>query len=163
MPFTLASLLYYDQLKMSILQIHRKSDFGLRIPIPYHITVNGRIIGMTQLDNVNIELPAAYYNIGISYIFKIWKFQFSLTGKKDIIVKDNERIDLTFYHKERIWNILFDIDLILWLAELFFELPYPWNFVYKIISNSFFVIWLTRLFLIRDKYFTFDIKYDQLL
>lgn len=55
--------------------------------------------------------------------------------------------------KERWWNILFGIDLVLWLIRFFIEFPYPWNIVYEVVSNGFFALSLARIWFIRNKYF----------
>lgn len=47
--------------------------------------------------------------------------------------------------KERWWNILFGIDLVLWLIRFFIEFPYPWNIVYEVVSNGFFALSLARI------------------
>ena len=55
--------------------------------------------------------------------------------------------------RERIWNILFDIDLVIWVASFFFTLPSPWNIVYHALSDGFFALWIARLIIIRDRYY----------
>ena len=59
-----------------------------------------------------------------------------------------------FHDRERLWNVLFDIDLVVWIVSLFVTLP-P---LYKIISDAFFVLWLVRLVLIRKRYYKMVIK-----
>lgn len=54
-----------------------------------------------------------------------------------------------FHNRERLWNILFDTDLVLWIVSLFVQFP-P---LYKILSNAFFAVWLVRLILIRRHYY----------
>lgn len=143
---------------MSKLILHKKEQFGIKIPFPYIITINGKVIGATQMPKIQIEMPAGKYNIGVKYAFRFWKWDFSLSSETDIVISENETLEYEFYHNEQIWNILFDIDLILWIAELFFTLPHPWNIIYKICSNGFFILWIVRLFLIRKKYFKFRTK-----
>lgn len=139
---------------MSKLVLHKKV-FGINIPLPYCIIINDKIIGMTRLPKTQIEMPAGFYKVGVKYLFPLWKWEFSLSSNTTINIKENETLEYEFFHKEQIWNILFDIDLILWIAELFFTLPQPWNTIYKVCSNGFFVIWLIRLFVIRERYFKF--------
>lgn len=138
---------------MSKLIIHRKQSFGIKLSIPYYVKINGNIVCATRSDCLQIQLPSASYNIGISYIFSFKKWNFTLSSERNILIHQDETVELEFYSRERIWNILFDIDLLLWIAELFFNLLYPWNIIYKILSNGFFVAWIIRLWLIRDRYF----------
>ena len=140
---------------MSKLVLHKKEQFGIKMPIPYFISINDKVIGATKLPKIQIEMPAGIYKIGVKYLFPLWKCEFSLSSETNIIIKENETLEYEFFHNEKIWNILFDIDLILWIAELFFTLPHPWNIIYKICSNGFFIIWIIRLFVIRKKYFKF--------
>ena len=145
---------------MSRLILHRKSQLGIKMPIPYCVVINGKVVGVTRLDRVQIEMPQGAYNISVKYVFPIWRWEFSLSSSKDIIIKDNETVEMEFFHKEILWDILFEIDLLLWIAEFFFELPYPWNIVYKVFSNGFFLLWILRIFIIRERYFTFKVKYS---
>ncbi|MCQ2960235.1 MAG: PhzF family phenazine biosynthesis protein [Bacteroidales bacterium] len=47
----------------------------------------------------------------------------------------------------------FQKELRLWIAKLFFEHPYPWNTIYEVVSNGFFVLWAIRIWCIRNNYF----------
>lgn len=140
---------------MSKLILKRKNSLGLKLPIPFFVSVNDKIIGGTRNDMVQIEMPKGSYKLGVQYIFPLWKWNFTLSSDMNFSIDDNETAEYEFFHKEIIWDILFDIDLLFWLAEFFIELPHPWNIVYKVCSNGFFIIWLLRLVLIRKRYFTF--------
>ncbi len=143
---------------MAKLIIHRKQSFGIKLPIPYYIKINGRIICATRLDDIQIQLPSASYNIVICYVFPFMRWNFTLSSTKYIVIHDDEIAEYEFYNREYIWDLLFDIDLLLWIAELFFNLPHPWNITYKVLSNGFFIAWIIRLWLIRDKYFVIKRK-----
>lgn len=136
---------------MSTLTIHRKQF--LKIGIPYWIYIDGRELGIMKGEEVNINLPAGEYNIAIRIVLILFKWQFHIGGSRKISVDDNTVRHLWITDKERVWNILFDIDLVLWIAEFFFTLPYPWKTVYDILSNGFFAIWLLRIWIIRNSYF----------
>ena len=62
-----------------------------------------------------------------------------------------------FHDRERLWNLLFDIDLIVWLVSLFI----PLTRLYRILSDSFFVIWLVRLLIIRKRYYRIIIQHEE--
>jgi len=136
---------------MALLTLHRRQMF--KLSIPYWVFINKQPIGIMQSKEVSIQLPEGQYDISIRILFRLFKWQFHLGGSKKVSIQADETKHLFITDKEKWWNILFDIDLVLWLAKLFFELPHPWNIVYEIISNGFFVIWIARIWLIRDRYF----------
>lgn len=136
---------------MSILTLHRKQLF--KLSIPYWVLINEQPIGIMQSSEVNIQLPAGEFVLSIKILFRLFKWQFNIGGSKKVNLTDNQHLHLNITDKERWWNILFDIDLIFWLAKFFFELPYPWNIIYEVVSNGFFIIWIARIWIIRDKYF----------
>ena len=63
-------------------------------------------------------------------------------------------MDISFQDRERLWNILFDIDLVAWLVSLFVTMPT----IYKIVSDAFFAVWLIRLVAIRKRYYKIILK-----
>ena len=124
-----------------------------KLSIPYWVFINEHPIGIMQGKEVSIELPPAQFDLSIKILFRLFKWQFSIGGKRKVLLSEGEHLHLTIKDKERWWNILFDIDLVLWLAKMFFELPHPWNIVYEVVSNGFFALWLARIWFIRDYYF----------
>lgn len=78
----------------------------------------------------------------------------SLSGSAEVTVRHGGDTTVTIHDRELIWNILFDIDLLLWIASLFFTLPR----LYKILSDLFFAVWLVRLVAIRHRYFRIETK-----
>ena len=73
----------------------------------------------------------------------------SLSSTEQVEVSPTGEVICEFHDRERLWNILFDIDLVLWVVSWFVQMP-P---LYKILSDAFFVIWIVRLVLIRKKYY----------
>ena len=136
---------------MPILTLHRRQMF--KLSIPYWVFINEHPIGIMQGKEVSIELPPSQFDLSIKILFRLFKWQFSIGGKRKVLLSEGEHLHLTIKDKERWWNILFDIDLVLWLAKIFFELPHPWNIVYEVVSNGFFALWLARIWFIRDRYF----------
>ena len=124
-----------------------------KLSIPYWVFIDEHPIGIMQGKEVSIELPPAQFDLNIRILFRLFKWQFSIGGERKICLSEGEHLHLTITDKERWWNILFDLDLILWLAKIFFELPHPWNIVYEVVSNGFFALWLARIWFIRDRYF----------
>ena len=124
-----------------------------KLSILYWVFINEQPIGIMQGKEVSIELPSTQYDLSIKILFLLFKWQFSIGGKRMVCLSEDKNLKIMIIDKERWWNILFDIDLVLWLAKIFFELPHPWNIVYEVVSNGFFALWLARIWFIRDRYF----------
>ena len=73
----------------------------------------------------------------------------SLSSAKEIEVPGVGDVECVFHDRERLWNVLFDLDLVVWVVSWFVAMP-PF---YKILSDVFFAVWLVRLVLIRKKYY----------
>lgn len=146
---------------MSLLVItHRQKDFWVRIP--YQVIVNGRLVGTMNTPQARLRLPAGYYTITIrsgNYVpigKKGKTLDLTLSSTAPVQVSEYGYTCLDFKNKERWWNTLFNIDLILWLASLFLSIPHPWNIVYHVVSDGFFLLWIIRLFVVRRRYFAME-------
>ena len=137
---------------MAKLTLHKKPLFK-KFMLPLWVLVNGQPIGLMKGEHVSIEMPEGEYNIAVKLIFRLWKWQFSLGGDTIVSVSEEFPTSIEITDRERLWNILFDIDLVIWFASLFFTLPSPWNIVYHVLSDGFFVLWIARLINIRNKYY----------
>lgn len=82
-----------------------------------------------------------------------------IEGSEEVYVPINETKLLTFSDRDKIWNWLFNLDIVLWLIKRFAHVPEPWGTIYEIVSNGFFAIWLLRIWIIRKHYFA--IKEDK--
>lgn len=102
-------------------------------------------------------MPAGVYDIGVRVVFAARKPDLSIGGSRRIELAEHEVKNLTISDKERWWNILFDVDLVLWVSEFFFTLPQPWHIIYEVVSNGFFIVWLLRLWIIRKRYFVLEV------
>lgn len=136
---------------MALLTLHRKQLF--KLSIPYWVFINEQPVSIMQSKKVNIQKPPGQYDLSIRIILALWKWQFQIKVEKKVILHEGQHLDLKITDRERWWNILFDIDLFFWIAKLFFELPYPWNTIYEVVSNGFFVLWAIRIWYIRNNYF----------
>lgn len=124
-----------------------------KLSIPYWVLINGHPIGIVQTKEVSIELPAGRFELSVQIVFRIFRWQWSIGGSRQVCLAEGEHQHLLITDKERWWNALFNIDLAFWLARFFVDFPHPWNMVYEIISNGFFVLWMARIWFIRDRYF----------
>ena len=68
----------------------------------------------------------------------LWKWHLSIGGERTITVLPETHQNIRITGRERWWNILFNIDLCLWIASFFVTLPHPWDLIYHIVSEGFF-------------------------
>lgn len=151
-------------------------DRGLPLGLPYLVLVNGRPVGMMQNPQAKMQLSdrsssrdknlsAGQHRLGIrcgGYLpipFTKKTITLSVEAEETIDVQEGKFTEVQFENRERWWNILFDIDLLLWLVRLFVTLPEPWGLVYDITSNVSFAIWLLHFYLYRKRYFRFRITH----
>lgn len=130
---------------MSELVIKKKRHDWLRIP--HYLLVNGYMVGIMRDDEIHVQLPQGIYQVTIRSMYKFIQSSIQVT------IPAGQRVTLMYYDKERLWNILFNIDLVLWVLKRFLHFPDPWDLIYEIISNGFFVVWMLRLWIIRKRYF----------
>lgn len=136
---------------MALLTLHRKQLF--KLSIPYWVFINEQPVGIMQNKEVNIQIPPGQYDLSIRIILALWKWRFQIKGNEKISIEEGQHLDFIITDRERLWNILFDIDLIFWIAKFFFELSYPWNTIYEVVSNGFFILWTIIIYFIRNNYF----------
>lgn len=137
---------------MARITLHRKPLLK-KLMMPYWVFINGQPIGIMRGESVSIDLPEGTYRIGVKLLFKIWKWQFGIGGENVITTTEPVPAHVRITDRERLWNILFDIDLVVWIASFFFTLPNPWNVVYHALSEGFFILWIVRIIIIRNRYF----------
>ena len=141
-------------MERSVLIIRHKRRW-YELKLPHTVFINGQFLGMVKDRDVRIIAPVGSYSLRVQFGGRI---PIGKRGKSiDLSVSSTEQVQLTpqretvceFHDRERIWNLLFDIDLIVWVVSLFVTLPL-W---YRIISDVFFAVWLVRLIIIRKKYY----------
>lgn len=115
--------------------------------IPHYLLINDQMLGIVKGGEVRINVLPGIYKITIRSMYKI------IEGSAEVYVPINETKRLTFSDKDKIWNWMFNIDLILWILKRIIHVPEPWSTVYEIVSNGFFAVWLLRIWIIRKRYF----------
>ncbi len=138
---------------------HQRRFYEPRLP---HLIFIDDLYAGTMQDETQIQMPAGHYKMRVQFGGKI---PLSKSGKSiDLSVSstcDNVEVKqhttFLFHDRERLWNLLFDIDLIVWLVSLFI----PLTRLYRILSDSFFVIWLVRLLIIRKRYYRIIIQHEE--
>lgn len=138
---------------------HQRRFYEPRLP---HLIFIDDLYAGTMQDETQIQMPAGHYKMRVQFGGKI---PLGKSGKSiDLSVSstcDNVEVKqhttFLFHDRERLWNLLFDIDLIVWLVSLFI----PLTRLYRILSDSFFVIWLVRLLIIRKRYYRIIIQHEE--
>ena len=118
-----------------------------RMAIPHYLCINEQILGIMKEKPIHIQIPAGTYKITIRSMFKF--IESSIT----VSVQEREACNVNFCDRERIWNILFNIDMVLWIIKRIIHIGAPWDAIYETVSNGFFAIWIIRVWIIRKKYF----------
>ncbi len=119
----------------------------LMAKLPNRIIINGKFVGIMQQRRVSIMIPKGNYQIMVQSMFPF------LYATAEINVEPDVENFVMFRNREKLWDILFTIDLILWCAKFFFTLPAPWDLIYEITTNTFLAIWLIYEFSIHKKYY----------
>ena len=138
---------------------HQRRFYEPRLP---HLIFIDDLYAGTMQDETQIQMPAGHYKMRVQFGGRI---PLGKSGKSiDLSVSstcDNVEVKqhTTFLFRDRewLWNLLFDIDLIVWLVSLFI----PLTRLYRILSDSFFVIWLVRLLIIRKRYYRIIIQHEE--
>ena len=138
---------------MAVLTIRQtKKRFGL----PHKILVNGKLLGIMNIPELKIQLPAGQYSIEIQSILPF------INSMKFVKVSDETANILEFRDKEKWWDIIFTIDMILWVAKLFVHLQKPYSTIYELVSDLIFAIWLLHEWRIRNTYFDINVSHPSL-
>lgn len=142
---------------MALLTLHRRQRF--KVAIPYWVFIDGHPVGMMRNSDVGIDLPEGSYNLAVKIVLGFWKWRFDIGGDTVVTLSGQLPTRVRITDRERWWNLLFDLDLIIWIACMFIDLPEPWNMVYHVLSEGFFAIWIIRILVIRNRYFRLLISY----
>lgn len=136
-------------LDMPVLKIvYEKSK--LMPNIPHKVYVNNVPVGMMSGDEVSVQFPSdGMYHVRIQSLIPF------ISGSAVCNVESNVRNVLRFKDREKIWDMLFGVDIVLWILSLILTFPHPWNIVYEVFTNGYFVFWIVYEYAIRKKYFKF--------
>lgn len=126
-----------------------KKRFGL----PHRILINGRMLGVMNTPEINIQLPPGQYQVEIQSLFPF------INSLKFLTVSEETSNVLEFRDKEKWWDVVFTADMVLWLAKLFLHLQKPWSTIYEIVSDVVFAVWLFHEWRIRNTYFDITVRH----
>lgn len=120
------------------------------IPAELH---KDHLVGLMRTQEVAVDLPEGRFVISVRLMFKLARWTFSIGGEHEIETSNEKSTTLVISDHERLWNTLFNIDLVIWAASFFFTMPSPWNVIYHILSEGFFALWILHIIIIRKRYF----------
>lgn len=136
---------------MARLIISQKKKGKFNLALPHYILVNGKNIGLMNTPSVTLEVPPVTFNVRIQSMFK-WFYT-------EVTVTTHEETDtfIEFSDREKWWDALFILDVILWCVKGLFHLAAPWTWIYEVFTNGYFVAWIVYEWVIRKKYFRLDV------
>ena len=83
------------------------------------MSINGRNVGIIRLRKFLIDnIPAGKYDVTIKCGVFLKGRELMVSGSMSIDIGEGEEKEVEFSDRDRIWNVLFDIDLVLKTAEL---------------------------------------------
>ena len=122
--------------------------------MPHLLFVDGLYAGTMRGDEYSIRMPSGRYRLRVQFggVVPLGKsgrtVDLSVSSEKEGIEVTGDKL-VEFHDREWLWNLLFDVDLVVWVVSLFV----PLTRVYKIISDAFFLVWIVRLVIIRKRYY----------
>lgn len=120
------------------------------LTLPHKIYFNGQLLGIMQRKEIQLKgIPEGKYSLKIQSMIPF------IYAEKEIGVKRGANT-VTFSDREKFWDILFTIDLVLVIVKLFITLPDNIDLIYKIVTNGYFAIWLIYEWVIRKRYFRIE-------
>jgi len=122
-----------------------------KLVLPHYLLINGKMLGLMKDPSITLEVPPATFKVRIQSVFK-WFYS-------EAVVTTHNETDtvIEFTDREKWWDILFGIDLVLWCIKGLFHLAAPWTWIYEILTNGYFVAWLIYEWTIRKRYFKLNI------
>jgi len=135
---------------MGLLKITQKKS-KLSPSLAHYILIGGKRVCLMQTESLNLELPSGTFEVTIQSLFKYFQ------SKAVVTITDSTDAFIDFSDREKIWDILFVVDLILWCIKGLFGLPDPYDLVYDIFTNGYLVLWIAYEFYIRNRYFKLDV------
>lgn len=135
---------------MGRLRITQKKS-KLSPALAHYILIGGKRVCLMQSEVLNLELPSGTFEITIQSLFKIFK------SKAVVSISDATDSFIDFSDREKFWDALFVVDIILWCIKGLFGLPDPYSLIYDIFTNGYIFLWLGYEFYIRNKYFKLDV------
>ena len=121
-----------------------------RVFLPHRLWITGRMVGVIQSERVDVEIPQGVYEIRVQSMIPI------LESRAEIRIEEGVRNVMTIGDREKGWDMVFWIALVMEIVHCFLTLPRGWNVAYHIVDDGLFVAWLVYEWVIRKRYFDID-------
>lgn len=128
--------------------IQKRAKFTLNIP--HKILINNTFIGIMKVNEIYVEMPAGKFNITIQSMFPF------ISAEKEVCVEEGVDNILAFWDREKWWDRLLVIDIVMWVVQLFLTLPPKIDLAYNIFTYGIFILWIGYEWIIRKKYFRME-------
>lgn len=136
---------YLEIVEKGDLEIEDKSSM-MGMSFPHKILFNGQQLCIMKKKAKISGIPCGKYKLTIQSMFPF------ISAEAEIDIRQGEN-KVTFTDKEKFWDVLFTIDLILMVVHWFIHLPDNIDLIYRIVTDGYFVLWLIYEWAIRKKYF----------
>ena len=134
--------------RLHIVQKHGK--FAMNVP--HKLLIDGQFVGIMKDKQVSIEMPMGEYAITIQSMIPF------ISATQHVTMSPRSETTLEFSDREKWWDVLFVVDVVLWIVKRFLHLAAPWTWIYEIFTNGYFVLWLLYEWRIRNHYFKFQVR-----
>lgn len=136
---------------MARLIISQKKKGKFSLSVPHYILINGRTIGLMNTPSVTLEVPPATFQVRIQSVLR-WFYT-----EATVVTHDETDTFIEFSDREKWWDALFVVDILLWCIKGLLHLTAPWTWIYEIFTNGYFAAWLIYEWVIRKKYFRLEV------
>lgn len=122
-----------------------------RFVMSRYLLIGGKMVGLMREKKTSIELLPGTYQVRIQSALK-WFYS-------DAMVSVSESSDafIDYHDRERVWDMLFLVDIVFWCIKGIFHLAHPWSLIYDIFTNGYFALWAVYEVVIRKRYFKLDV------
>lgn len=120
--------------------------------VPHKLLIDGRFVGIMKDRRVSIEMPMGEYEITIQSMIPF------ISASQRVAMPLRGETTLEFADREKWWDVLFVVDVVLWIVKRFLHLAAPWTWIYEVFTNGYFLLWLLYEWRIRNHYFKFQVR-----
>ena len=120
--------------------------------VPHKLLIDGRFVGIMKDRRVSIEMPMGEYEITIQSMIPF------ISASQRVAMPLRGETTLEFADREKWWDVLFVVDVVLWIVKRFLHLAAPWTWIYEVFTNGYFLLWLLYEWKIRNHYFKFQVR-----
>lgn len=122
-----------------------------RLVMPRYLLIGGEMAGLMREKLTSIELLPGTYRIRIQSALR-WFY-----SEANVTISESADSFIDYHDRERVWDAVFIVDLLLWCIKGIFHLSHPWSLAYDIFTNGYFALWAVYELVIRRRYFRLDV------